>query len=92
MIGALVEMILGAIVIGGCITEFKEILEWEQSGGSYQINRIMAILYYIGGKWLVTAPFGLIGGFFFFDGLRRFIRSAVRKRKRTEKNPKIDTK
>ena len=63
---------LGLIGLGIGMLLFLMILEKSPRGG--RVHWVIALLYYIGGKWTAAGLFWLIGTAFIFLGIRTHLR------------------
>jgi hypothetical protein len=60
----------GVFCFAGAAFLYWAITEIEASGGTIRMKSIFALLYMIGGKWLLCLPLVISGSFFIAVGIR----------------------
>jgi hypothetical protein len=63
----------GVFCFAGAAFVYWQMTELEASGGTIRLKSIFALLYMIGGKWLLCLPLVIIGCFFIGAGIRSLI-------------------
>jgi hypothetical protein len=61
---------LGVFCFAGAAFVYWQITEIEASGGTIRMKSIFALLYMIGGKWLLCLPLVISGSFCIAGGIR----------------------
>jgi len=61
---------LGVFCFAGAAFVYWQITEIEASGGTIRMKSIFALLYIIGGKYLLCSPLVIVGSFLIAAGIR----------------------
>ncbi len=60
----------GVVSFAGAAFMYWHTTDLEASGGTIRLQWIFALLYMIGGKWLLCLPFVILGSFFTAVGIQ----------------------
>lgn len=71
----------GLFLIAGAIFLVYTFHDLETNGGSIRINWIFALIYKIGGKWIVASIFGVIGILISYSGLKDLLKQKKKPKK-----------
>lgn len=73
-------LIFGLFFITAGIVQFLKLKNWEQKGGTIEMNTATELLYKLGGKWLILAFMLLLGAVIARKGILIWSRTRAYKR------------